>query len=123
MYSFAFPNMLSSARSNLIEDHEAIKSNLILLLKSSKTSLFGDPFYGTELKRFIFEQNHSVIKDLIIDEIYEDILTFMPQVYVKRNDISVTTDGVDIFANIKCTYYLDQKSDLYTINLTNVEEV
>ena len=123
MYSFSFPNMLSSVRSNLIEDHDAIKSNLVLLLKSNKTSLLGDPYFGTELKRYIFEQNHSIIKDLIIDEIYEDILTFMPQVYLNRNDISVTTDGVDLYANIKCTYYLDQKSDLYTINLTNIEEV
>lgn len=123
MYSFSFPNMLSSARSNLIEDHNAIKSNLILLLSSDKTSLFGDPFFGTDLKRFIFEQNNKVIKDLIIDEIYEDIITFMPQVYLNRNDIVITTDGVDIFASIKCTYYLDQKSDLYVINLTNVKEV
>ena len=123
MYSFSFPNMLSSARSSLIEDHNAIKSNLILLLSSDKTSLFGDPFFGTDLKRFIFEQNNKVIKDLIIDEIYEDIITFMPQVYLNRNDIVITTDGVDIFANIKCTYYLDQKSDLYVINLTNVKEV
>ena len=101
MYSFSFPSMLSSARSNLIEDHNAIKSNLILLLSSDKTSLFGDPFFGTDLKRFIFEQNNKVIKDLIIDEIYEDIITFMPQVYLNRNDIVITTDGVDIFANIK----------------------
>ena len=76
-----------------------------------------------DLKKFIYEQNNKVIKDLIIDEIYESILEFMPQIYLTRDDIIITSDGVDIFATIRCTYYLDQKSDLYTINLTNVEEV
>ena len=45
--------------------------------------------------------------------------------YIERSTkcVVITTDGVDIFANIKCTYYLDRKSDLYVINLTNVKEV
>lgn len=122
MYSINFPKMFTSAKTLLVEDHDAILSNLKLLLASDRTALFGDPYYGTELKKFIYEQNNSILKDLVIDEIYETIILFLPQIYLSRSDIDVTSDGVDLFATIICTYYLDQKSDLYEINLTNVEE-
>ena len=122
MYSINFPKMFTSAKTLLVEDHDAILSNLKLLLASDRTVLFGDPYYGTELKKFIYEQNNSILKDLVIDEIYETIILFLPQIYLSRSDIDVTSDGVDLFATIRCTYYLDQKSDLYEINLTNVEE-
>ena len=55
MYSIAFPNMLSSANTNLVSDKEATVSNMRLLLASWKTSLFGDPYFGTNIKRFIHE--------------------------------------------------------------------
>ena len=122
MYSINFPKMFTSAKTLLVEDHDAILSNLKLLLASDRTALFSDPYYGTELKKFIYEQNNSILKDLVIDEIYETIILFLPQIYLSRSDIDVTSDGVDLFATIRCTYYLDQKSDLYEINLTNVEE-
>ena len=54
MYSFAFPNMLSSTQANLISDKEAVKSNLKLLLSSERLSLFGDPYFGSRLKRALF---------------------------------------------------------------------
>ena len=122
MYSINFPKMFTSAKTLLVEDHDAILSNLKLLLASDRTALFGDPYYGTELKKFIYEQNNSILKDLVIDEIYETIILFLPQIYLSRSDIDVTSDGVALFATIRCTYYLDQKSALYEINLTNVEE-
>lgn len=121
MYSFGFPKMLNSNTSNLIIDKEAIRSNLYLLLRSERLTLFGDPYFGIRLKHVLFEQSTSIIPDLVIDEIYTTILTFMPQVFLTRKDITLTTDGVDVFANIKLTYVLDNTSDLYTINLTTGE--
>lgn len=123
MYSLDFPNMFSSTRTNLIEDHEATYSNLRLLLLSEKTSLFGDPYFGTRLKRVLYEQNSVILQDLIIDEIYTAIIMFMPQIRLKRSDITVTSDGVDVYATIRCTNLVDYVTDLYTINLTTVDEV
>ena len=51
--SIAFPDMLSSSRMNTVQDTSATKSNLRLLLLSNKNSLFGDPYFGTELKNVI----------------------------------------------------------------------
>ena len=121
MYSFAFPNMLSSTQANLISDKEAVKSNLKLLLSSERLSLFGDPYCGSRLKRALFEQASSLIVDLMIDEIYTTIITFIPQVFLTRKDITITTDGTDLFAHINYVYVPDNTSDLYSINLTTYE--
>ena len=57
--------MFTSSRTLLLEDHAATLSNLKLLLASDRGGLFGDPYYGTILKRFIFDQNDLIVKDLI----------------------------------------------------------
>lgn len=123
MYSLEFPNLFSPTKTNLVEDHEATYSNLRLLLLSEKTSLFGDPYFGTLLKRVLFEQNSVILQDLIIDEIYTAIIMFMPQIKLTRKDISVFSDGNDVFATIRCVNLVDYVTDMYTINLTTVEEV
>ena len=123
MYSIAFPQMFDSAHALLFEDHKATLSNLKLLLASERTSLLGDPYFGTILKRIIFEQNDAVLIDIIIDEIYTSILTFMPQIKLSRSDITVTSDGVDVYANIKGINLIDYQTDMFTINLTKTEGV
>lgn len=121
MYSLSFPDMFSKdgTRTQLVEDHEATFSNLKLVLASTKNSLFGDPDFGSLLKTKLFEQDTLILRDLVIDDIYTTILTFMPQIVLKRSDITVTSDGVDIFVTIKCTNLIDYELDTFTINLTS----
>ena len=118
MYSLSFPKMFNDTRTILFKDTKATASNLWLLLKSDKKTLFGDPFFGTSLKRAIFEQNDNILVDLVIDEIYTSIITFMPQIQLLRDNIKLTSDGVDVFCNISCTDLTDYTTNLYTINLT-----
>ena len=122
MYSFSFPKMVSNTSAKIVSNHEATSQNLKLLLMSDKYSLFGDPYYGTSLKKLIFEPNNVVIKDLIIDDIYIAILTFMPQIKVNRKDITVTSNFGKVYVNIKALNLLDYTVDLYNINLTGSEE-
>ena len=119
MYSFGWPDMLRSTTARLIKDKDAIRSNLRLLLNSERLSLFGDPYFGIQLKQFIFEQNNAVVVDLLVDEIFTTILQFLPQLFVRRSDITVYSDKSNLFAQIKATYKLDNTSDLYVINLTS----
>jgi phage baseplate assembly protein W len=119
MYSLSFPKMLTSSQMLLYKDKQATKSNLKLLLLSDKDSLLGDPYYGTNLKKLIFDQNDTIVRDLLIDEIYTAILTFMPQIAIDRNDIVVSSKGNNVYVDIKCTDMVDYQSDLYTINLTS----
>ena len=78
MYSIAFPEMFTTATTNLVVDYNATLSNLKLLLMSDKLSLFGDTYYGTNLIQMLFENNNTILKDLLIDDIYTAIATFMP---------------------------------------------
>ena len=123
MNSIAFPIMLNNSSTNIIKDHDAPASNLKLLLLSDKTSLFGDPYFGTNIKKLIHDQNNIVIRDLVIDDIYTAITTFMPQIIVKRGDIKVTSDRSNVYVNIKCLNLIDYTTDLYNINLTSDEEI
>ncbi len=117
--SIAFPDMLSSTRMNVISEDDATASNLRLLLLSPRKSLFGDPYYGNELKDVIFSQSGQIIKDLIVDEIYTAIAVFMPQLSVSRDDISIETDGVELYTTFKATNLLNYTTNLYNIKLTN----
>lgn len=122
MYSFAFPRMFGTTQSNLVKDKDAIRSNMLLLLSSEQQSLFGDPYFGSQLKKYLFEQRTSIVVDLLIDELYTTIVTFMPQVYLTRKDITIYSAKNQLFAEIKYYYTLDNTSDLFTIRLTEVND-
>lgn len=119
MYSFNFPSMLSSVSSNLVEDKEAIKLNIRLVLSVVRRTLFGDPYFGNNLVKVLFEQQGATIVDLVIDEIYTTLVTFIPQVIVNRKDIVLTSNGTDLFVTLKLVYRLDNTPDMYTIRLTD----
>ena len=106
MYSFGFPRMLNSNTSNLLQDKEAVRSNMILLLSSERNTLFGDPYFGAELRKYIFEQAGSIVPDLLIDALYTTIRTFMPQVYLTRKDISVYVSKKTLYADINYYYII-----------------
>ena len=121
IYSFSWPNMLSYSanKSEMVMNKEAIRSNILRLLNTERKTLFGDPFFGTDLKKVLFEQSNPILYDLIIDELYAILQTFIPQIYITRNSIKLTSDELGkLVAEISVTYRLDNTSDLYLINLT-----
>jgi hypothetical protein len=71
---------------------EATKQNTILTLSSERGELFGDPYFGLTLKRFLFDQNNYVLRDVLADMIYTQLAIFIPQIKVQRNDIYVFQD-------------------------------
>lgn len=110
--------MVGNTTTKISSDREATLSNLKLLLLSDKGSLFGDPYFGTLIKKRIFEQNTPIIRDLIVDDIYSAILQFMPQILVKREDISIVQRGATVYVNIRATNMLSFTTDLYSVNLS-----
>lgn len=118
MYSIAFPDMLNSADTRLVKDKDATMSNLRLLLACWKQSLFGDPYFGTNIKRFVHEQNNIILRDIIIDDIFVSIQEFMPQIYIKREDIKISIKKTEVYCTINCINKLDNEVNLYEINLT-----
>ena len=122
MYSIAFPNMFSSAKTNLIKDHEATVSNLKLMLLSNQNEMFGDPLFGTILRQLIYEQNNTVLRDIVIDEIYTSIIAFIPQIKLERKDITIDIDKYKITATIKSINSIDNQPDMFSILLMSGDE-
>ena len=116
--SIAFPNMFTRTSTNFVTDKEATFQNLKYLILSEKGELFGDPFYGVGLKKYLFDQNDTIIKDLVLDDMYTAIATFMPQLRINRNDLKLRTgDKGEIFVDIRAINQLDFTTDLYSIVL------
>lgn len=119
MISIAFPDILTNSKTILYNDREATVSNLKLLLLSDKTSLLGDPYFGTNLKAMIFEQGSVALRDIVIDDVYTAIITFMPQIQLTRDNIDVEIDDTTVTIQIQCVNKVNFKTDLYTIKLTD----
>lgn len=124
MYSIAFPNIFNGSKVFLYRDYDAIKSNLTALLSSDKGALFGDPFYGTRLKTLLWSQAYDpIVRDLIKDDIFNAIYSYMPQLTVHRNDIVINIVDNVVTASIKVTSSSGIESNLYEITLlTGAEE-
>lgn len=122
MYSISFPNIFTSSRTNLIKDKEAIKQNIRLTLLSDRLSLYGDPYFGSILKKLIFEQGDSILRDIVIDEIYTCLNIFIPQIVIDRKDISLNIKNNTVFIDMKYYYITDKTSDMYQIELLNIDE-
>ena len=123
MNAVKFPNMLNSNKTALVYDKEATRQNLETLILSTKLTLLGDPYFGTNLSRMFFEHNNVILQDIIIDDIFSAINTFMPQIRVLRDNINITSDGNKMIITIVAQNMLDYSFDEYTINLLNVEEL
>lgn len=124
--SFSFPDMLDkySGGFNPIDDKEAVKQHIRLVLQSVKTELLGDPYYGTNLQKLVFDPNDVVVKDQVIDEVSIAIRLFVKEVTVKRKDIRITQDNKGtIGVSINLTYNKDSTNDLLNIQLISNEEI
>ena len=122
MNSIKFPNMFSKMSTYVVSDHNATSQNLKSLLLSEQGELKGDPYYGVKLKRYLYDQNNYVLKEILIDELYTQIATFMPQLRVHRHDITIEQDDTTLYATIKATNQLDFTTDMYNIILLDEED-
>jgi hypothetical protein len=100
--------------------------NLLALIGSERGELTGDPQYGIAIKRYVFEQNSFILRDIIIDELYTQISTFIPQVIINRKDIEIRQNGngrrARLEATIKVINRLDFTANTFDLVLFNNEE-
>lgn len=121
MNSINFPEMFSRTTTNLVSDYYATLQNIQLLLWSEKGELFGDPYYGTGLKKYLYDQNDSVLQDILIDDIYTALCTFIPQITVTRKDIKLIADKGKLTLTIKAINKADFQTNLYNIVLLETD--
>lgn len=122
MKSIKFPEMFTRTVTNTVSDYDATLQNLKMLLWSEKGELFGDPYYGTSLKKYLYDQNDTVLVDILVDDIYTAITLFMPQIKVNRADIQLVRSGKgQVTAKITALNQADFSTDLYNIVLLEAE--
>ena len=120
MKSLDITNLFQSINHvGIVEGADATIQNLKLLLLSNKLTLFGDPYFGTNLQNLLFNKNNKILKDIILDEIYTAIIDFMPQLTLNRNEIDLKIDKEKISLVINSKNNLNYITDLYNINLTS----
>ena len=117
MRSIQFPNMFTRTTTNVTEDYFATLQNLKMLLYSNKGELFGDPYFGSNLKRYLYDQNDVILRDILIDDIYTAIITFMPQLRLERSNITINSEGNKIIVTIAAINRVNYQTDLYNLVL------
>lgn len=122
MRSISWPKMFSKNSTIVKEDHPAVVQNMKTLLLSEQAELKDDPFFGVALRKYMFDQNNEILRDMLIDEIYTQLALFMPQLKVERRDISIVSDGIDCRVRIRATNLLNYKVDTYNLVLFQEEE-
>ena len=123
MDAIKFPQMFNNANNTATwkpEDFlKATRQNLELLLQSERGELAGDPYYGILLKRFLFEQNNYILRDMLIDVLYTQISLFMPQLRVERRDIKVFKEKEKgkVYCTITGINQIDYQVNTYSLKL------
>lgn len=122
MKSIQFPEMFTRTVTNTVSDYDATLQNLKMLLWSEKGELFGDPYFGTGIKKYLYDQNDVVLIDILIDDIYTAITLFIPQIRVDRKDIQLfRSNKGQVTAKIKALNKADFSTDMYNIVLLEAE--
>lgn len=123
MNAVKFPDMLSLNKTNLVKDKDATYQNLQLLLQSSKKTMLGDPYFGSNLRSLLFENNNAILRDLIIDEVFTTINQYMPQIRVLRKDIKVISSLNSVYIKVKAQNMLDYTTGEYELRLLSEGEL
>ena len=116
--------MFNSNNTKVIKSEDYLTStyqNLKLLLETERGELTCDPYFGVLLKHYMFNQNNYVLKDMIVDMLYNQIALFIPQLHVERNDITVVQNSKEkskLYITIYGINQIDFQPNTYTLALS-----
>ena len=117
MNCISFPKMFKGSETLVNRDYDATLECLKLLLTTEQGELICDPDFGIRLKRFAYEPNSYILRDILQDDIFEKICMFCPQIYLERRDIEVTSEGKKVTVHIKAQNRVDFQVSTYDLKL------
>lgn len=102
-----FPNItnLVSGKNLFSKNYESINECLGLLLRTSKGELLGDPQFGCNLMRYIYEPNDAILQDIAREDIVSAISKYEPRVTVNADDIEIYSENEKVYITI--SYYIN----------------
>lgn len=119
--SISFPKMFNRNATLVKFEDEAIKQNLSSLLLSASGGMKDDPYFGVNLKRYTFDQNNDILRDILIDDIYTQIKVFMPQLQVERKQIKLVQQDDTVYVNIQALNKENFVTNMYQLALFQEE--
>ncbi len=100
----------------------SLSSDLMLLLLTQKGERWYEPRYGTNLLKYIFEQNDSLTTDGIEEEIKNTVNLYIPALTIDKVDFIYPTDNEEdqnqLVVNVRFTYSEDVFSEQSTLSIT-----
>lgn len=104
-----------TGRTQLNVMHQSIQQSLRLLITTTKGELLGDPEYGSNLSKFIYETNCNIQWTLIEDDLKEAINKYEKRIVVEEIEFSNPNSYT---LNIKIYYSLVQMDELGDITFS-----
>lgn len=109
----------SSAGKGVFESsystQEAVISNLKNLILTQKGERFMQPNFGTDIRKVLFENNTSDVREILTDTINDDIEYWLP--YVKLHDVEVTSTADMHSLNIRLFFQIETIGANVIINI------
>jgi phage baseplate assembly protein W len=100
---------------------EALLSNLNLLLLTNRWERYFNPLYGTDLLRYVFEQNDDIVRNEIENEIKQTVNRYIPKLVINRIDFAQpdekSENSLDILINFTYNDDVFSETDVLTIKI------
>jgi len=118
--TFSYPYIFSmiSGKSQLDNDIVSIETCLKLLLLTSKGELLGDPMFGTNINKYIYDINNIALQDILRTEIVDAINAYEKRVRVLPEYIYFNSNIETNTVNIIIKYIVVVSSELGTFELS-----
>lgn len=122
MNSINWPKMFNNSNTNVKRDNEATLICMHLLLSSESGTFTWDPDFGIKIRRYYFDQNNYILRNILIDEIYTKVAAFCPQLFLERKNIKIRQEGKKLTANIYCKNRDNFETNTYNLVLFESDE-
>ena len=115
---------LISGQTQLSEEIDGINQSIRLLLTTAKGELFGDPSFGTNLYKFIYDYEGEPLYQLLKSEIVDCLNSQEPRIFIQDSDISIVEDGINLHINLRYNIrYTDYQSTYSFLVSSRKEEL
>ena len=94
---------------------EQVKSNIINVLLTQKGERVLQPDFGVGLKTILFE--NTVDPNEIEDLIYDQLRTYVPEIFLDRVEVKTDIDRHIIFITLVYNFVLDNTQDSIQVNV------
>lgn len=97
-------------------DSAAINNSIRNILLTSKYSVPGNPEFGSDLDKVLFEQMDDITFTLIDNIIYNELERWEPRIIINSTDIKFNKDYQQVITKIN--YTIISTNDIQTTNIT-----